>query len=431
MYPLNCAWTTKTGVGGLVLIQCVLFGLVLGASTEGLRAEPQPGDVFREYRWTNDGGDAGGSLRVGGKVGYGGKNLELPHSLDLVHAIRAEVVVEKLLCHAGTRELSISVNDHPWVVVPEATEIPAPQWDYQHHTYPVVSIPLSQLLAGKGNRFRLRVGGEHPWNWPQNLIYGVHLRIYYDKSQKPHPTGRIVAPEAGSSLGRNVDLEVEASSSQGEVVRVEFLGKHEDVNLEGDGRYRQWHYHYIRSKLTGHLGTVTEAPWRLIWDTSWVPDQSVPLEIAAWITDRTGLTFFSEAVDHLSFQRGDLRVELCKPYDVPMKWVTRSGEHHERFQVAGDLTEALRAKLVWCSWSPGYMEGIFINDHLVLQREGPRYAYFLHHVPINDLSVLKPGENTLTTGKTPKYNGNTVHGMEVNWPGIMLLIQYQTKNQTP
>lgn len=81
------------------------------------------------------------------------------------------------------------------------------------------------------------------------------------------------------------------------------------------------------------------------------------------------------------------------------------------------------------------MEGIFINDHLVLQREGPRYAHFLHHVPLDDLSVLKSGENTLTTGKTPKYNGKTVHGMEVNWPGIMLLIQYQHKNphknQTP
>jgi hypothetical protein len=37
---------------------------------------------------------------------------------------------------------------------------------------------------------------------------------------------------------------------------------------------------------------------------------------------------------------------------------------------------------------------------------------------------LKPGENVLATGKTPKYDGQTVHGMEVNWPGIMVLIRY-------
>lgn len=56
---------------------------------------------------------------------------------------------------------------------------------------------------------------------------------------------------------------------------------------------------------------------------------------------------------------------------------------------------------------------------------GPRYASFLHRVPLPNLSVLKPGENLLTTGKTPLHNGQMVHGMEVNWPGIMLLIQYQ------
>ena len=37
-----------------------------------------------------------------------------------------------------------------------------------------------------------------------------------------------------------------------------------------------------------------------------------------------------------------------------------------------------------------------------------------------------PGENLLSTGLTPKYNGKMVHGMEVNWPGIMALIQYRT-----
>jgi hypothetical protein len=45
-------------------------------------------------------------------------------------------------------------------------------------------------------------------------------------------------------------------------------------------------------------------------------------------------------------------------------------------------------------------------------------------VNVADLSVFKPGLNTLTTGKTPLINGQMVHGMEVNWPGIMVLIQY-------
>ena len=38
--------------------------------------------------------------------------------------------------------------------------------------------------------------------------------------------------------------------------------------------------------------------------------------------------------------------------------------------------------------------------------------------------MFKAGENILKTGQTPKYDGKMVHGMEVNWAGIMVLIQY-------
>ena len=71
------------------------------------------------------------------------------------------------------------------------------------------------------------------------------------------------------------------------------------------------------------------------------------------------------------------------------------------------------------------MEGVLINDRQVFLREGPRYAYYVHRVPLDDLSVLQAGDNVLKTGKTPKYNGKMVHGTEINWPGIMLLIQYE------
>jgi hypothetical protein len=356
---------------------------------------------------------------------YGGGPIEVPHEIDLTHATRVEVVIEKLLCHDGTRGLAISVNNHPWILAPEATHIPEHPWEYQHHTYPVISVPLAQLKAGAENQFRLKVDQQHSWQWPQNLVYGVHIRVYYDAALKPHPTGRLVSPLADAALGTNVELQAEASSPNGLVAQVDFLGDFEDVNLEGDGCYRQWHHHYVRSQSTGHIGTTAAAPWRIHWDASWVPDQAEPFRLAARITDETGLSFFTPAVGGLTFDRGDLSVELCKPYDVPKKWVTRSGEHEERFRIKGDLSKAVAAQLVWCSWSPGYMEGVYINERKVFDREGPRYAYYAHRVPLDDLTVLKPGENALKTGKTPKVNGKMVHGMEVNWPGIMVLIQYR------
>ena len=398
-------------------------------------SQPAPGDVFREYVWWNENGDAGGALRVGGKQGeqhpdrgwahdYINAPVVLPQDFDLEHAIRAEVVVEKILCHDSTTGLAIEVNGNPWIRIPEAEAIPFPPSEYQHHIYPVVPVPLSFLKSGKGNQFRMRVDPEHPWKWPQNLIYGVHFRVYYDAAQKPHPTGKITSLESGAKLGRAVRLEVEAQSPAGDIKQVDYIGHYEDVNYEGDGLYTQWHYHFFHGKIMNHIGSAREPPYRVVWDTSWVPDQKQPVAIAARITDSSGLIFITPAVTGLSLERDGFSVELCKPYHIPKKWVTRSGEHEEHFDVTGDLSKAIAARLVWSSWSPGYMRGISINGAKVFDAEGPKYQYYFHRVAVDNVRALKPGVNTLATGKTPLIDGQMVHGMEVNWPGIMVLIQY-------
>lgn len=403
-------------------------GFVCQAATAEEALGPRPGDVYREYRWTNRGGDAGGSLRVGGKFDYGGGLLTLPHDVDLDLATRAEIVLEKLLCHDGTRGLEIAVNDQDWIAVPEATGIPEPQWEYQHHIYPIVTVPLSHLKPGPGaNQIRLRVSDQHSWNWPQNLLYGIHVRVYYDAKEKPHPAGRLISPQPGGALGQRVPLAVEASSPNGPIRRVDYVGHYEDVNFEGDGRYLQWHYHYVKAELLTSLGAATEAPWQVTWDATWVPDQPQPFQLAAIVTDETGLSCFTEPVGQLTFHRPGVSVELCKPYEVPTRWVTRRGEKSEKFRVLGDLSRATAAQLLWVSWSPGYLHGILVNGQQVFQREGPRYDYFAHRVTLDDLTPFRPGENTLTTALTPKYDGKMVHGAEINWPGIMVLIRYENR----
>ncbi|MBM4025274.1 MAG: hypothetical protein FJ280_07690 [Planctomycetes bacterium] len=416
----------------------VVISVVMAVAAVG-RSQPVPGDVFREYLWWNEKGDAGGSLRVGGRHGdthpdrgwahdYINAAVVLDQDFDLEHALRAEVVLEKILCHDSTRGLAIEINGNPWIRVPEAEAIPYPQWEYQHHIYPVVPVPLAFLKSGKGNQFRLRVSPESSWKWPQVLIYGVHFRVYYDRARKPHPTGKIASLQAGAKLGRSVPLEIETTEPADRIQQVDYVGHYEDVNYEGDGLYTRWHYHFFHAKIMNHLGTAQEAPYKAIWDTSWVPDQKQPMALSARIVGRNGMIYMTEAVTGLSLERPGFSVELCQPYDIPKKWVTRAGEKQERFTVTGDLSKAVGAQIVWSSWSPGYMNGVSINGTKVFDAEGPKYAYYFHRVNVGDLSVFKPGVNILTTGKTPLINGKMVHGMEVNWPGIMVLIQYADRN---
>ncbi|MDT8302155.1 MAG: hypothetical protein RQ760_11775 [Sedimentisphaerales bacterium] len=401
---------------------------------QSLGAQPAPGDLFREYRWFYEKGDAGQAIRVGGKQGesypdrgsehgYINAAMKLPHDLDLAEAVKAEIVIEKILCHDGTTGLAIQINNSDWYYFPEASDIPAPQARYQHHIYPVIRVPVSVFKSGPNNSFRLRVDPEHPWRWSQNLINGLHIRIYYDPEKKSHPIGEIKSPQSGDT----VKLSVEYNSANCPIKQVDYVGLYEDVNYEGDGVYRQWHYNYFHSRLVNHIGSVVKAPFDFVWDTSWVPDQKEPLQIAARITDQTGLTYQTPAITNLSLKRTIQSVELCKPYDIPQKWVTRSGEKSEYFDVGSDLNSAVAAQLVWSSWSPGYMNGILINGVKVFDQEGPRYQSYFHRVTLTDLSMFQSGRNVLTTGKTPKYNGKMVHGMEVNWPGIMVLIQYNKR----
>lgn len=397
--------------------------ICIAAVHDKVSAEPAPGDVFREYTWYKKDGDAGGALRVGGRVGYEGA-IALPDNFDLEHAIKAELIVEKILCHDGTRGLAIQINDKDWLEIPEAKTIPYPQWEYQHHIYPVVQAPLS-FLRSSGNQFRMKVSPQHSWNWPQNLIYGVHFRIYYDPEKKPHPTGRITSIKSGGSVGLQVPLKVEVKSPNGKVSQVDYVGQYYDVNWQGDGVYHQWHYHFFHGKIMHHLGTSTEQPYKTTWDTSWVPDQKEPMQIAARIVGATGMIYITEAVDNLKLVRPGVSVELCEPYAVPKKWVTRRGEQQERFDLSGDLGKAVAAQLVWSSWSPGYMNGVYINGSKVFDKEGPKYQYYSHRVSIKDTAPFKQGMNILKTGKTPKIDGRMVHGMEVNWPGIMVLIRYE------
>jgi hypothetical protein len=403
--------------------------------SQPIQAQPAPGDLFREYRWFYEKGDAGQSIRVGGKQGqfhpdrgsehgYINAPMKLPHDLDLAEAVKAEIVIEKILCHDGTTGLAIQINNSDWFYFPEASHIPAPQARYQYHTYPVIRVPLSVLNSSQKNSFRLRVDPKHPWRWPQNLINGLHVRIYYNPETKPHPTGTVTSPQSGDEISDNVKLSVEYKNNNSPIKQVDYVGLYEDVNYEGDGVYRQWHYLYFHQKLMHHIGSTAAAPFDFNWDTSWIPDQKEPLQISARITDQTGLTYQTMAITNLSLKRTSRSVELCKPYNIPRKWVTRSGEKTESFDVHGNLSNAVAAQLVWSSWSPGYMNGIMINGTKVFEQEGPRYQTYYHRVNLTDLSMFKSGHNVLTTGKTPKYNGKMVHGMEVNWPGIMVLIQY-------
>ena len=125
-----------------------------------LFAQPEPYDLFKEYRWYNPVDECDYSLRVGGRLDYRLTGNALPlegedrivpdFDVNLDQALRAELVVEKMLCHGGTEGLRVSINGHTPLPFPESPHILSPQSDYAHHYNGVIPVDLSILTEGQG-----------------------------------------------------------------------------------------------------------------------------------------------------------------------------------------------------------------------------------------------------------------------------------------
>jgi hypothetical protein len=402
-------------------------------------AQPKSGDVFREYSWTTPPPSKPGQepyLRVCGDGFYEDQTrkgnslfnegyvqdgwLTLPDNIDLKDAVRAEVVVEKMLCHDGSTGLAIKFNKGQFIVFPEAKGIPEPQEEYLHHIYPIINLPLSDLMPGaKANKFRFTIDSKQRWGMPQNMVYGMILRIYYN-SNKPHAEGKIASISNGDDLGQNVKLSIDSKDN---IKRVDYIGNFEDLNMEGDGLYKQWHYKYFKGELTGHIGSTIDNSF--VWNTEWVPDQETSVQLAARITDENGMIYMTPIIDNLKIKR-NYKVELCKPYDIPRRWATREHEFQSAFDIKGNVNKAEKFRIVATTWSPGYMNGLYLNNWLLMDRESCKYCFHIIDKVIEHPEWLQ-SMNEIRTGYTPLVKGKMTHGTEIQYPGFMILVRYKVE----
>ncbi|MEO1010966.1 MAG: VCBS repeat-containing protein [Bacteroidota bacterium] len=401
------------------------------------------GILFREYPWIpNRVGDKGKFLRVGGKLDYsintdyfhsdGHKDgfIPLGRDLDLKNAIAAEVIVERVQSHEDTKNLCIQFNKGKPIHLPEPVTIPFPATDFMFHTNVHVSVPLGDLKPGSSNSFKLTVAKEQSWDWPQNLIYGIVVRVYYGPTESKNPEVTISGVPYGDALGKEVELSLTGPTLR-DIVSVDYMGLYKDVNIQGDGVYRQWQYGYHRGKREHHIGTATEAPFKVSWNTNWIPDQQDPISLMALAQDKNGMIHILPTIDSLILERNH-SVYLGKPYGQPPFWTTRNGEHTEYLDIPFEVSERDSVRMYWNSWSPCYSKGIQINGTVRAPDENmPCYDAHWHSEELSTINALKKDSNRITTLKTPLHDGKMVHGMEVQWPGIMLKIRREAPMKNP
>lgn len=408
--------------------------LMLGAMADAY-AQFTPGTLYREYIWTTPDTADEAFLRVGGRYGYKaqvgklpegwqrGEWLKLRDSVDLSSAIRAEVTIERVQSHEDSRNLRISLNGADPLFFGDPVSLPDSADEYMFHTDQTVEIPLVQLKPGKENFFRFELDTVQRWNWPQNLLYAVIFRVYYA------PQKSLLAPPVIDYPHERVPLESYVSiKADTNFVEADYAVLARDTDWSGRGVYRRLHWQTLRGKGNRHLGSSVRSPdFPVRWQTEWLPDQRLPMELVVRAKDKGGIYHVSAALGNLRQVKRPYSLALITPSEVPKNWVTRSGVFSENVEISLDPARSIAYQLAWTSWSPCYANGVYLNDHLIWIREGDCYVYATHQ-PVftgEDLIFLQKGNNTIKTGRTPLINGQMVHGMEVQWPGIVMKLKYQ------
>jgi hypothetical protein len=246
------------------------------------------------------------------------------------------------------------------------------------------------------------------------------VRVYYQPSAR-HVEGRIVSPRPRAVLTEHPVVEVNASGPN-RIDRVDVLAFYDGFDEGGDGVFEDWHYAYGHTELVGHAGTVMTPPFKVRWDTTWVPDQAPgSIKLLARIRDASGLWYVSPAVEGLTLKRPGVSVKMFKPLDVPQRYVVRAGRTKSSkvtVPPTEPLDKAVDAVIALRTWN-GFKHDFRFNDH-VGQVNGAdhKYAYGLRNVPV---AAIRTGENVISF-----HSDTEAHGIEVLWPGPALLVRYGT-----
>lgn len=344
---------------------------------------------------------------------------------DLFQLDRAELYLELWGGHPLTEHKRFMLNGKGKYVMPD-DGVAADQCNY---TYPAMAVTLSHLVRGvnaiqfacdRGQAFwghyiidqaavRCRLKPNHP-----DLI-AAGLRNFTAEVKVEH--GPVLFDQTRLSLAF-------PTAHQGDIESVCYEGRYLDYDDNGNGLEADWHGYTQARQVKNHIGTATEPPFAVVWDTRFVPTQARPMAVRARVTLKNGIQYQTQTTDGLLFPPDRKQVTLFTCTDMPRPFWSRDNQEKKAVMLLPpDLSQVESARLYVRIWDGG--EGdvkapFQINGHAYAITSGKAIHDVVFTIADVNPEHLKPGENVIALLSDTEH-----HGIEMLLPGPALILRFQ------
>ena len=343
---------------------------------------------------------------------------------DLSLLTGAELYLEAWGGHPGTANKRVTANGRSTYFLPR---VGTEEMNCTYF-YPSINLKITDLVNGY-NAFQFALDQGKTF-WEHMLVDNACLQMALTNTHPDLARAGLggfkailtAATPGGSSDRFDLSLEVN-SSSIGRIESVDFQGFYAGYDENGGGRSADWHGFTKARRPTALLGSATNAPFNLPWDTRMLPSQKeVAARAIVHFRGQSNLVYITEPARNLEIpERATSQVTLYSSHDLPKGFWSRAGRKQRctiYLDVAPERIE--RAELHVNAWTGGagtVKEYFRLNGHHFPVAEGAKHELIYSRFEV-DPGILKQGINVIELLSDTEH-----HGIEILLPGPCLMIR--------
>lgn len=368
---------------------------------------------------------------------------------DLSLLTAAELYLEMWGGHPGTANKRVTVNGRSTYPLPRV----GTEKKHCAYHYPSIPLKISDLVNGynacqfavdQGTTFwghalidnaclRMALTNGHPDLRTSGLAgFSARVTALGRAGPKPSVSGNVPTPTTSKALGggdeEGFTLKLDISGdAKPHISAVDFEAYYTGYDENGDALETDWHGFTKGRRPLAHLGSATNAPFAVSWDTRLLPAQTnVAVRAIVHFQSSSNFVFVTPPTRGLEIPaRPASRVTLFASRDLPTPFWSRANQKRQcSIDLDVEPSRIERAELHVNAWTGGsgtVKEYFKLNGRHFPVAEGSRHELIYSRLPV-DPQILRRGANTIELLSDTEH-----HGIEILRPGPCLVLRYRSQ----